>query len=90
MLRCLFGAFAVCSLQAGVVVKKVDVHIHVEVDGKPLTDFYYGPDAPKPYCHPLRSASRKFVTRMRYRMVIHPAMDGSQIEKRYRQYAAEP
>ena len=63
MLRCLIGVFAFCSLQAGVVVKKVDAHIHVEVDGKPFTDFFYGPDAPKPYCHPLRSASGKIVTR---------------------------
>jgi hypothetical protein len=35
----------------------------VEVDGKPFTDFFYGPDAPKPYLHPLRSASGKIVTR---------------------------
>jgi hypothetical protein len=41
----------------------VDGHIHVEVDSKPFTDFYYGPDAPKPYLHPLRCASGKIVTR---------------------------
>jgi Methane oxygenase PmoA len=46
-----------------VVLTKVDRHIHVEVDGKPFTDFYYGPDTPKPYLHPLRSSSGKIVTR---------------------------
>ena len=45
------------------MVKKVDGRIHVEVDGKPFTDFYSGPDAPKPYFHPLRSASGKIVSR---------------------------
>jgi hypothetical protein len=55
--------FALCSLQAGVAVTKVNGHIHIEVGGKPFTDFYYGPDTPKPYLHPLRSASGKIVTR---------------------------
>jgi hypothetical protein len=55
--------FALCSLRAEVVLTKVDRHIHVEVDGKPFTDFYYGPDTPKPYLHPLRSSSGKIVTR---------------------------
>lgn len=57
------AAFALCSLQAGVAVSKVNGHIHVEVDGHPFTDFYFGPDAPKPYLHPLRSASGQIVTR---------------------------
>lgn len=55
--------FAICSLQAGVVITRVGEHIHVAVDGKPFTDFFYGSDAPKPYLHPLRSASGKIVTR---------------------------
>src|SRR5271156_4807683 len=64
MHRCILpGVFALCSLQGGVVVAKVDNHIHVEIDGKPFTDFYYGPDTPKPYLHPLRCASGKIVTR---------------------------
>jgi hypothetical protein len=64
MLRCAFlCAFAISSLQAGVAITKVDGHIHVEVDGKPFTGFYSGPDTPKPYLHPLRSASGKIVTR---------------------------
>jgi hypothetical protein len=61
--RALLGIFALYSLRAEVHLSKVDGRIHVEVDGKPFTDFYYGPDAPKPYLHPLRSASGKIVTR---------------------------
>jgi len=61
--RMSLGIFALCSLRADVVVTRLDGHMHVEVDGKPFTDFYYGPDAPKPYLHPLRSASGKIVTR---------------------------
>ena len=37
--------------------------ISVEIDGKPFTDFYIGADAPKPYLHPLRTASGIVVTR---------------------------
>jgi hypothetical protein len=61
--RMLSAVFALCSLRADVRVTRVDGHIHVEVDGKPFTDFHYGPNAPKPYLHPLRSASGKIVTR---------------------------
>lgn len=59
----ILGVFALCSLQAGVVIKNVDGHLQVVVDGKPLTSFYYGLEAPKPYLHPVRSASGKIVTR---------------------------
>src|SRR5437763_11226458 len=37
--------------------------ISVEIDGKPFTDFYVGPENSKPYLHPLRSASGVVVTR---------------------------
>ena len=37
--------------------------IEIAVDGKPFTTFYYGPDAPKPYLHPLRAADGTVVTR---------------------------
>ncbi|HEV1284583.1 MAG TPA: PmoA family protein, partial [Bryobacteraceae bacterium] len=68
MFRWMLATFVLSSLQGGVVVTKVAAsnvsgHIHVEVDGKPFTDFYYGQDAPKPYFHPLRSASGQIVTR---------------------------
>lgn len=37
--------------------------VAVEIDGKPFTDFYIGPDTAKPYLHPLRTADGKIVTR---------------------------
>ena len=37
--------------------------ISVEIDGKPFTDFYIGPETAKPYLHPLRTADGKVVTR---------------------------
>jgi hypothetical protein len=37
--------------------------IAVQIDGKPYTTFYYGPQQPKPYLHPLRAASGTVVTR---------------------------
>jgi hypothetical protein len=37
--------------------------ISVEIDGKPFTDFYIGPETAKPYLYPLRTADGKIVTR---------------------------
>lgn len=37
--------------------------VDVAVDGRPFTSFYFDSEAPKPYLHPLRSASGKIVTR---------------------------
>ena len=37
--------------------------VAVEIDGKPFTDFYIGPETAKPYLHPLRTAGGKIVTR---------------------------
>jgi len=37
--------------------------VAVEIDGKPFTVFYAGPETTKPYLHPLRSASGKAITR---------------------------
>ena len=41
--------------------------IEVEIGGQPFTSFYFGPEATKPYLHPLRSADGTIVTR-RYPM----------------------
>jgi hypothetical protein len=51
------------GLQGAVVLTKHEGRVDVEIDGKPFTSLYYGPDAPKPYLHPLRSVSGKIVTR---------------------------
>jgi hypothetical protein len=37
--------------------------ISVEIDGKPYSEFFMGPDTTKPYLYPLRAASGKSVTR---------------------------
>jgi Methane oxygenase PmoA len=53
--------------RAQVNVTQSSDRIHIEIDGKPYSDLYIGPDTGKPYLHPLRSASGKIVTR-RYPM----------------------
>lgn len=52
-----------CLAAAQVKITQAPGRIEVEIDGKPFTTFFIGPDAPKPYLHPLRSASGKVVTR---------------------------
>ena len=60
-LLCLLAA--ALPLAAQVKLTQGSDRIVVEVDGKPFTDFFIGAAAPKPYLHPLRSASGKVVTR---------------------------
>jgi hypothetical protein len=50
-----------------VSVKPSPEGIDVQIDGKPFTTLFIGPDAPKPYLHPLRAATGTIVTR-RYPM----------------------
>jgi len=45
------------------ITQQGNTKVSVEIDGKPFTDFYVGPDTPKPYLHPLRTADGKIVTR---------------------------
>ena len=54
---------AVVPLCAQVKFTRATGRISVDIDGKPFTGFYIGPDAPKPYLHPLRAASGEIVTR---------------------------
>jgi len=42
---------------------RADTQIDIQVDGQPFSTLFFGPEAPKPYMHPLRSASGKVVTR---------------------------
>lgn len=56
-------ALTLMPLAAQVKFTKAPGRIAVEIDGKPFTEFYFGPDAPKPYLHPLRAASGTIVTR---------------------------
>ena len=50
-------------LSAQVKIAEAEGKYAVEIDGKPFTDFYFGPEAPKPYLHPLRAATGTVVTR---------------------------
>jgi hypothetical protein len=59
------GLFAITVAAFGQVkLTKAEGQVAVEIDGKPFTTFYFGPDTPKPYLHPLSSATGKAVTRM--------------------------
>jgi len=52
-------------LAAQVAMTKEEGKIAVTIDGKPFTTFYYsGEDVPKPFLHPLLTASGKRITRM--------------------------
>lgn len=59
----LFLALAL-PLAAQVKVTPSKSSIAVDIDGKPFTTFFIGTETPKPYLHPLRTASGKIVTRM--------------------------
>jgi hypothetical protein len=49
--------------QKSVEIKRSGDQIDVLIGGKPFTTYYFGPQAPKPYLHPLRSAQGTVVTR---------------------------
>jgi hypothetical protein len=51
------------SAPAGVSFEKGDGRIDVLIDGKPFTAYYFSPDLPRPYFHPLRSADGRIITR---------------------------
>ena len=50
-------------LTAQVRFHQLPGRLAVEIDGKPFTELFYGPEVRKPYLHPLRSASGRIVTR---------------------------
>lgn len=58
-------ACAGLPLMSQVEMTKEEGRVAVEVNGLPFTSFYYsGADVPKPYLHPLNTASGKRITRM--------------------------
>lgn len=57
------GLVALLPLAAQVKVTQGQNRIDVEIDGKPYTTFFYGPEAPKTYLSPLRAPSGTIVTR---------------------------
>jgi Family of unknown function (DUF6807) len=61
-----FAAFLLLAIPLAAQVKitqQGNTKVSVEIDGKPFTDFYIGPDTQKPYLAPLRTADGKIVTR---------------------------
>lgn len=54
---------AAAALSAQVSFDRKDGRIDVAIDGKPFSAFYYGPETPKPYLHPLRAPDGAIVTR---------------------------
>jgi len=60
----LYGIFCALPLAAQVAITQHGAErISVEIDGRPFTEFFIGPETNKPYLHPLRSASGKVMTR---------------------------
>jgi len=64
-LGCIFLLFGCASTEGDrrVELRQTDHQIEVLIGGKPFTTFYFAPEAPKPYLHPLRSAEGVVVTR---------------------------
>jgi hypothetical protein len=54
---------SVGSIGAQVKIARLNDRISVEIDGKPFTSLFIGPDVSKPYLYPLRAASGTVVTR---------------------------
>ena len=50
-------------LAAQVKITQGNNQITVDIDGKPYTTFFYGPDVAKPYLYPLRSMTGTSVSR---------------------------
>jgi hypothetical protein len=61
--RILFCLILALPVWADVKLTKQQDRIDVEIGGKPFTSFFFGPNALKPYLHPLRTAGGMIVTR---------------------------
>ena len=61
--RLLAVVLAAVPLGAQVKLTQAPDRISVDIDGKAFTEFFIGSEAPKPYLHPLRTASGVIVTR---------------------------
>ena len=58
-----WGVLAALPMAGQVKISQGKNQIAVEIDGKPYTTFFYGPDEAKPYLYPLRAPSGVVVTR---------------------------
>ncbi len=59
LLSCISGLAA----DEPVALHRTGDRIDVVIGGKPFSSFFFGPESPKPYLHPLRSAEGTVVTR---------------------------
>ncbi len=57
------AVLAALPLASQVKITQGNNRITVDIDGKPYSTFFYGPDVAKPYLYPLRAASGIAVTR---------------------------
>ena len=59
------GVLVVSPVQGAdqVVLKRTGNQVDVLIGSKPFTTFFFGPESPKPYLHPLRSTQGTIVTR---------------------------
>src|SRR5262245_44637462 len=51
------------SAPGGVSFVRGDNKVDITINGKPFTTYYYGPDLPRPFFHPVRAADGTVVTR---------------------------
>src|SRR5260370_4796917 len=62
-MKALCTVFLLLPISAQVSVKEASDRVSVDIDGKPFTALWIGPDVAKPYLYPLRAASGTEVTR---------------------------
>lgn len=63
MTKLLFLAALALPIWADVKLTKQADRIDIQIDGKPFSTFFFGPNTNKPYMHPLRAADGTIVTR---------------------------
>jgi hypothetical protein len=63
-LACVLLAATALPAVSGVVLTSNAASVRIEIDGRPFTELFFGPETGKPYLHPLRSASGRIVTRL--------------------------
>src|SRR2546428_12524864 len=62
-LACLTLCAAPLQGSDAVELRRQGNRIEVRIGGRPFTTYYFGPESPKPYLHPLRSAQGTIVNR---------------------------
>jgi len=67
LLALILACLALCAAHLRgadpVELRRQGNQIEVRIGGRPFTTYYFGPESPKPYLHPLRTAQGTIVTR---------------------------